>query len=262
VTVLRAIVGREVRDLRRSPLTWGISLGLLSALELAIYPGVHDSLGKALSSYPDALKSAFNIESIDTPAQFLNGEMFSLVIPLAVAFFAIRAAIRPIVGYEEHHWLDTLMALPVPRRTLVAGAFISSAIVTAGILVVTGVLIWISGEIFGATIAIGDVAAGVAEVWPLALGFAGVALILCGRFSNTAPVTAGAAGLLVAMYVIDLAAKISGGFDAIGPLSAFHYVGSALVDGLDWLHFAGMIAVAVVLAALGALLFERRDLRG
>jgi hypothetical protein len=99
-------------------------------------------------------------------------------------------------------------------------------------------------------------------MWALAIGFAGVALVLCGRLSNTAPVTAGAAGLLVVMYVVDVTARISGGLDAIGPFSVFHYVGSALVKGLDWADFLGMCVVACALAAIGAALFERRDLRG
>ena len=256
------VARRALRDHRRAPLTWGIPLGLMSALELAIYPSVHDSLGKAVDSYPDALKQAFRIESIDSAAQFLNGEMFSLVIPLAIAFFAVRAAERLIVGYEEHHWLDTLMAAPLRRRHLVVGAFAASAAASAAILLVTAVIIWVSGEIAGATIDAGHVLAGVAEVWPLALCFAAFALVLSGRLSGSATVTAIAVGVLVAMYVVEVAARISGGIHALGPFSAFHYVGQALVSGIDVVSFIGMTAVAVLLTAIAAALFERRDLRG
>jgi ABC-2 type transport system permease protein len=260
--VLAAVVRRGLREQRRSPLTWGVPLGLLSALELAIYPSVHKSLSKAITSYPDALKQAFRIESINTPAQFVNGEMFSLIIPLALAFFAIRAATRPLVGAEERHWLDVVLVAPVRRRTLVAGAFVGSALSSALVLAVMGVLIWIAGEVFGAVIPLGDVAAGAASVWPLALFFAGFALVLSGVISGWATVTGIAAGLLVAMYGIDVAARVSSSLDALKPFTVFHYYDSALVNGLDVNHFFGLLGAAVVLAIAGAILFERRDIHG
>ena len=69
---MSAIARRALRDQRRAPLTWGVSLGLLCALELAIYPSVHESLSKTLTSYPDAIKQAFRIDTFNTPAAFVN----------------------------------------------------------------------------------------------------------------------------------------------------------------------------------------------
>jgi ABC-2 type transport system permease protein len=256
--VVGAVVRRLLRDQRRSPLTWGVPLGLLSALEVAIYPSVHKSLGKALDSYPDALKEAFRIETIDTPAQFLNGEMFSLVVPLAIAFFAIRAASRPLVGYEERHWLDVVLVAPLRRRTLAAGAFVASAGSTLAILLVMAAIIWIAGQIFGAVIGVGDLAAAVVGTWAFALSFAGLALCVSGAIGNWTTVTGIAAGVLVTMYVIDIAARIADALHDVGPVSAFHWYGSPLIDGLDGSH-AALAAGGVALAVVGAVLFERRD---
>jgi ABC-2 type transport system permease protein len=255
----RAVVRRLLRDQRRSPLTWGVPLGLLSALEVAIYPSVHKSLGKALDSYPDALKEAFRIETINTPAQFLNGEMFSLVVPLAIAFFAIRAASRPVVGYEERHWLDVVLVAPLRRRTLVIGAFTASAVSTFVILLVMAAIIWIAGQVFGAVIGVGDLGAAVVGTWAFALSFAGLALCASGAIGNWTTVTGIAAGLLVTMYVVDIAARIADALHAIGPISAFHWYGSPLVDGLKGGH-AALAAVGILLACAGAALFERRDI--
>lgn len=257
-----AIVRRCLHDQRRSPLTWGVPLGLLSMLELAIFPSVHKSLNKALSSYPESLKQAFHIGTIRTPADFLNAEMFSLVIPLAIAFFAIRAATRPVAGYEERHWIDTVMTAPLRRQALVAGSFVSAAISSALVLLVTSAIIWVSGEAFGAVIDAGHVLAAAASMWSLALFFAGVGLFAAGRLANWSTVTAVGAGLLVTMYVVDVVARIAGGPHAIGPASAFHYAGSALVDGLDVPGFALLCAAGTLLAVGAAFLLERRDLRG
>lgn len=259
--MLFAAIGRVLHDQRRSPLTWGIPLGLMSALEVAIYPSVEKSLSKALDSYPDALKEAFRIETVDTAAQFLNGEMYSLIIPLAIGFFAIRAASRPLVGYEERRWLDVVLVAPIRRRTLAVAAFLATAVSTLTILVVTAALSWLAGQIFGAQLGLGELGAAVAGTWAFAMLFAGLALLASGRISSWTAVTGLAAGLLVAMYVIDIASRIADGLHDATYATVFHYYGSPLVDGLDAGH-AALAAVGALLALVGAALFERRDVRG
>jgi ABC-2 type transport system permease protein len=258
----RYVVRRCLRDQRRSPLTWGIPLGLLSALELAIYPSVEKSMGKMLASYPEALKKAFNIQTMHTPAEFLNGEMFSLIIPLAIGFFAIRAATRAISGHEERHWLDTALAAPLRRRTLVAGAFAASGISTAAILVVSSVLSWTAGEIAGAVVPAGDLAAATLGTWVFAMFFAGLGSLAAGRLGSWGAVTGVAAGTLVAMYVIDITSRIADGLRDIGPISAFHYYGSPLINGIDVANSGLLLGAALAMAALGAYLFEHRDIHG
>lgn len=260
--VLVSVVRRCLRDQRRSPLTWGIPLGLMSALELAIFPSVEDSMSKLIKSYPEALKEAFNITTMSTPAEFLNGEMFSLIIPLAIAFFAIRAATRAVSAHEERHWLDTVLAAPVRRRTLVAGAFIASAISSLLILMVNAVLSWSSGQIFGASVPVGDLAAATVGTWAFAVFFAGVASMAAGRLGSHAAVTGIGAGLLVTMYVVDVTARIASSLHDLGPLTAFHYYGSPLVDGLNVANSAGLLGLGIVFAALGAVLLEHRDIHG
>ena len=259
--MLVAAIGRALHDQRRSPLTWGVPLGLMSALEVAIYPSVEHSLSKALDSYPEALKEAFRIETIDTPAQFLNGEMYSLIVPLAIGFFAIRAASRPLVGYEERRWLDVVLVAPLRRRTLTLAAFTATAVSTLLILVVTALLSWLAGQIFGAQIGLGELGAAVAGTWAFALFFAGLALLASGRLSSWTAVTGIAAGLLVTMYVVDIASRIAHGIHDATYATVFHWYGSPLVDGLDGGH-AALAAAGALLALTGATLFERRDVRG
>lgn len=260
--VVAAVARRGLRDYRRSPLTWGIPLGLLSALELAIYPSVEKTLDKTLDSYPDAIKEAFRIETFDTPAQFLNGEMFSFIVPLALAFFAVRAATRPLAGAEERRWLDTVLAAPVARRSLAAGAFTAAAVGSLAILGVLAVFVWVSGLIAGAEVAAGDVVAGCLGVWPIALFAAGAALFV-GHFARgSAALTGATAGLIVTMYVLDVVARVADSISFLGNASVFHGYGSALVDGLPLGWFALITGLGLGLAAAGTALFERRDVRG
>ena len=105
---------------------------------------------------------------------------------------------------------------PVARRTLAAGAFVVAAIVVAGVLAVTTAVTWVAAGLVGADPSLVVLARGMANVWPLALFFAGLAALGCGWAHTASPVTAGALGALIAMYLFDLLGKLA---DAAEPLA-------------------------------------------
>ena len=256
---LRAVVRRGLRDHRRAWLTWGGPLGAMSAMMAAIWPSVEGALDEALENYPDALKEAFNIREITTVEAYIDAEMMSLIVPLALAFLAVRVVTRAIAGAEEQRYLDTLLAAPVARGTLVAGAFLVAAVVVAVVLAVTTLLTWIVAVLAGTDASLAVLARGAANVWPLSLLFAGIAALAAGLLHRSAPVTAIATGTLVGMYVIDLVGKLADPVEPLRYASAFRYYGSAIQDGIDPLAFAGLTLAGVALAAAGALLLDRRD---
>ena len=257
--VLPALVGRGMRDHRRAPLTWGGSLGAMSALIVAIWPSIEDSISEAVRGYPEALKQAFGIEELDSAEAYLDAEMFSLIIPLAVAFFAIRVIVNLIAGAEERGYLDTLLSAPVRRRALAAAAFAVAALASAAVLVVTGGLAWLAGAISGSDLGLGATAEALVSVWALTLFFVGLAGLTTGFVHRPAVVTGVATGALVAMYVVDLLGKVADSMEPLRWASVFKYYGAPLRDGADPLACAGLVLVGAALAALGALLFERRD---
>jgi hypothetical protein len=61
------------------------------------------------------------------------------------------------------------------------------------------------------------------------------------------------------MYALDLAGRLAHGLGGLCWISAFRYYGAPLRDGIDPGSFAAMFGAGIVLAVLGALLFERRD---
>ena len=258
---LRAVVRRGLRDNRRAPLTWGGSLGLMGGLMAALWPAIEDSMDELMKSYPPALKDAFNITELNSVEAYVDGEMLSFIVPLAIAFLAVRCATRAISMAEERGFLDAVLAAPLARRTLVAGSFIVCAAVVAVVLAVITALTWVTGTIAGAEPSLVVLGRGFANVWPLAMLFGGLALLAAGVLHRAASVTAVSVGVLVAMYIADLMGKLA---DPIEPLrfgSAFKYYGSAVQDGIDPLAFAGLALAGAALATAGALLFDRRDVR-
>ncbi len=231
----------------------------MCALIAAMWPSIAGSIQEAVRSYPSGLKEAFGIQELDTVEKYVDAEMLSLIVPLALAFFAVRCATRAIVGAEERGHLDALLSLPLSRRVLVAAGFLVTGLELAAILAVIWALTWLAGTIAGAGISASALAAGIANVWPLAMAFAGLAVLAAGVLHRSAPVTAIATGTLVAMYVIDLVGKLADSIEPLRAISAFRYYGSAIQNGIDVSHVLALTAIAVALAAAGAILFERRD---
>jgi ABC-2 type transport system permease protein len=257
---LAAVVRRGLRDQRRAVLAWGLPLGAFGAFMAAIYPSVRDAITSVIQHYPAGLKQAFGVSTLTTVEGYVHAELFSLIVPLALGYFAIRSVTRPTVGAEEQGYLDTILALPISRTVLVAGSFAVTAVMAAAVLVVIGALTWVSGRLAGTGISLGLTAAGVAGVWPIAVFCAGVALLAGGFLHRSAPVAGVAIGTLVAMYGIDLAGKLAPSLDAIRWVSAFRYYGAPLRDGIDPAAFAELTAAGLLLAAVGAWRFARRDL--
>lgn len=255
------LVRRGLRDQRRAPLTWGGSLGAMGALIAAIWPSIEGSVYELLRSYPEDLKEAFNIRTLDSVERYVDAEILSFIVPLTVAFYAIRCMTRATVAAEDRGHLDTLLGLPVRRRLVVASAFAVTAVMTAAVLSVTWLGTWLAGTIAGTGISASIMAEGMANVWPLAMAFAGLAALAAGVLRGSGTVTAVAAGTLIAMYVVDLVGKLADAIEPARALTAFRYYGSAVQDGLDLSHVAGLTGVALLCALAGAVLFERRDVR-
>lgn len=255
------IVARQiVRERRRAPVIWGGSLGLMSALMVAIYPSLDSQLKKAIDSYPDSLKETFRIDEIDSAAAYLDAEMFSLIVPLAIGVFAVRLVAGAITAAEERGQLDVLLSAPVTRTQVLSGVLLAAAWLSAGVLAITGALAWLASAATGAGLGLDEAAAGAASVWPLGIFCAGLAALATAVTHRSAAVTALGVGTLVTMYVVDIAGKLAEALDWARYASVFRWYGSALRDGLDLPAMTGVAAVAVALAIAATRLFERRDL--
>ncbi len=255
-----ALVAAQLRERRRSLLSWGLPLGLWSAFVVAIFPSVESALSKAVRNYPQALKEAFGIGELTTVEQYLHAEMLSLIMPLAVGYLAVRSIASALSGAAESGRLDVLLSAPVSRRRLLAAGFAATAVEVAAVLAVTLALTMLGSALSGAGLGFGLALAGIANVWPLALLAAGLGVVVSGFSLRTSVVTGSVAGALVAMYVADLIGRLDPGLDGVRYASVFRYYGNAIENGIDPLSFLGVTAVAVAVAALGAWLFERRDL--
>jgi ABC-2 type transport system permease protein len=262
LTTLPALVLHTVRFQARGVLIWGAALGLYSAAIVASYTtfsGSADQMNQLLDAYPKGMLEAFGITDLADVENYMSSQVF-LLAPLALAFFPILTAAGAIAGAEERGTIDVLLGNPVPRWQLVVGSFVSMALSLLGILAIMGALTQVTAVLMDVDLPWGNTAAAVLNMWPLCLLFGAVAMLCSAVFHRRALAIAVPAFLLFAMYLLDTLGRVSEDLEDIQPLSAFHYYGSAIEDGIDWTHFAGLTAVALALTALAILAFRRRDI--
>jgi ABC-2 type transport system permease protein len=259
---MRYLVATHLHDRRRSVLAWGLALGLWSAFIVSIFPSIEDALSKATKGYPPALKEAFGISELANVEQYLQAEMLSLIVPLALGYMAVRAVASGLSGAAESGRLDVLLSAPVSRSALAAASFAATAIELVLVLAVTVVFTALGSALSGAGLSLGSAVAGFANVWPLALLFAGLGVVATGWSLRTSVVTGSVAGILVSMYVVDLVGRLDPDLSGVRYVSVFRYYGNAIEDGIEPVAFLGVTIAAVVSAVFGAWLFDRRDLSG
>lgn len=254
-----ALTRHGLHQQRRAPLAWGVALGAMGALMAGLWPSISDSVGELIRNYPAGLKQAFGIVSLDTVEQYVDAEMLSLIVPLAVAFLAVRCVTLPTAVAEEKGELETLLSLPLSRRVVGASAVVVAAFVVAATLLMAWAITVLVGAAFGTGMSATVVGRGFFNVWPLAMVAAGVGLLAVGASRGAGRATGIAMGVVVGMYFLDLLGKLAPSVDGLRSASVFRYYGSAIQDGIDPSHVAGLTILALALSAGGAELLERRD---
>lgn len=259
---LFALVAHTTRLQLKSVLIWGAAVGLYSAAMAAsftTFAGDAEQLNQLLDAYPQGMLDAFGITDLGNVENYMNSQVF-LLAPLALAFFAILALAGALAGSEERGTIDVLLGNPLPRWQLVLGSFVATALSLLGIVVIVGALTWGTAVLMDIDLSPEDTAAAVLNLWPVCLFFGGVALLCSAIFHRRALAIAVPAFLLFGMYMLDVMGRVSEDLEYLQPWSAFYYYGSAIEDGIDWANFGGLTAVAVLLALLAVLAFQRRDI--
>ena len=89
---------------RRVTIWWCVTIAAIVAVTVAFWPAFRGASGisEAIDQLPSAVVDAFGLAGFGTPAGFLRGNLYDLIVPLLLAVAAVRDRERP---------------RPPPRRT-------------------------------------------------------------------------------------------------------------------------------------------------
>lgn len=252
----------ELRVRARTVASAGIGLVAVAALVGALFPSLGGSIGDV--DLPTGVSDLLGGGNFSTITGWLRTEIASVYGPLVFAGVAISSAVATTAGEEEDRILALVLAYPVPRSRLLLAkaAAVGVELLVLGLAVFVGLLI--SVALAGGGIGAGNLAALSVNLFVFGLATAALALALAGATGQKALASATAAGVVVAMFLVNGFAPAIEGVSWLKYLTAFHWISDPdpLTKGLGLGGIAVLAGAAALLLAAGVAGFSRRDLRG
>jgi ABC-2 type transport system permease protein len=260
-TILRYMLLR----LRGQIIGWGVALAALALLVASLYDAalqMRVQLEQLLETMPSELMMFVGgVDRVFSPAGFLDTRFFSMM-PLLLGVFAVIIGSGLIAGDEENGTLDLILAHPVRRFDLIVGRWLAFCVALLGILAMAWWGLIIASSFTSIRFGWLDIALPFVSLFGILVWFGGLALLL-SMIVPSRRLAASLTGLiLAASYFITTLARISPNLNALAQWSPFtYYQGGSALEGFNAGDFAGLLLMSLVFVAIGAWLFQRRDIR-
>ena len=262
-----AVLDRGLRLRQRSIAGWALGSTLFTAMVVAVFPVVRDdpTFDELLAEYPEPVLALIGGDAgLTTGPGFLSAEIYSLVLPVLVAVIAATTAASVLAGEDERGWLALVLAGPLDRDRVVFECAATVAIVAAGPVVATAVVVTIAGPIVDLNLPVANLVAASIAAWLFGLVFGAVALVVGAITGRRATATAVGVGALFVAYGFEIVGSTADWGVWLQELSPLHHLlgTQPAVNGLP----SGAVVVSA-LAIIGAVelaarFFARRDLVG
>lgn len=265
--MLRNVFVKSLRDLRRSFAWWTVGLTGYVALIASVYPTVRDNpdLEKLVQSYPEALKAfiAFGGQFDFTSAPgYLGSELFSFMMPALFLVASVGHGAGTLAGEEERGTIDLLLSAPLSRTRIALEKLAAMCVELVGLGLVLWLALWVAAKTFSMDVSGANLGAATALLVALALAYGAIAFMVAAGTGRKTLAIGMTVALAVTAYLVDSLASLVEVLQPFQKATPFYHYAAAdpLHEGLDPWHTLFLVAVGAVAAAVGVLLFERRDL--
>jgi ABC-2 type transport system permease protein len=255
LALLGSTFGKTLRDLIGPTLGWGLALGALAALLVAV-------ANEAVAPMRDVVRNIAWLGALfgnlATTEGYLSSYM-DVILPLILAFFAV-IQVANWTGDEESGRMELLVSEPLPRLRILLARYAAVVCSLVGILVLQGVALIATAALTNTPLDAGRVVGflfGIGVVVLVVLAFGLAVATWLKQPGLAVPITG---GLLIVMYFIELLGGFLNWPEAVRDLSIFHLYGRPLVEGLAWGNMAVLLVVALLLAGGSLAGFARRDI--
>jgi ABC-2 type transport system permease protein len=259
------LVLAPIRSIRRATILWGVSLAILVAATVSVWPAFKGGSGvsQAMDQLPQGVVRAFGLQGFGTPAGFLRGNLYDFFIPLLLVGVAVYFVSSLTAGEEDAGRLDLVLAQPVARRAVFAGRA-AAALVCLMVLVVVTTLVQfgtdaqvhlsIGADKLGATLALAAL---------LALFHGCLAVAVAGIRPRTSVVLGVGFFVAIAGMVAAALFPLSAALKPFAHISPWDWAfgGDPLVNATEPWRYLVLAVPAVAMALFGVWAFGRRDIR-
>ena len=252
--LLGSPTAQALRTERGSLLAWLLGTGAF-AFVLGVIANSVSSAG--LSKHVQQELAKLGAQAIATPSGYLGFTFLFFVLAISLFFCSQIAAAR---REESDQQLETLLALPVGRRSWLGGRLLLAAGAAAALALTAGLLAWAGAASQGAPVSAPAMLEAGANCLPTALLFLGIGAL---AFATVPRASVGIAyGLTSLAFVWELFAGLVGAPEWSLALSPFHHIGLIPAEPFRPTAAIVMLAIAAGTSAAALWAFGRRDLTG
>jgi ABC-2 type transport system permease protein len=249
----------------RAGVGWSVLFFVTVVGTVAFWPAFEGSSGimDALDQLPPGLLEAFGMEDFASPAGYLKGGLYEVVIPLMLAIAGVMLAGSAVAAEEDSGRLELWLTQPVTRLAVFGGRVLA----VLGWLAVMALVVLVSqlasDAAFGLEIDDARIVATVALCTLLAALYVGVAIAVAGLAGRPGPVLAVGLGLALVGYLVAALFPLSDVLDTWAWLSPWDWAlgGDPLSNPSEAWRYLALLGTTAALLVLGVVAFVRRDVR-
>lgn len=261
------VTRQALRAARRTLGIWAAAFAGLIALYAVIWPSVRGNASwrNLFDTLPQTYRALFTASGtidLSTAGGYLGVELMGFMGPALIAVYAITAGAAAIAGEEDRGGLEVTLSAPVSRGQVFAERFAAMAAAIATLMIAVGAALWVFSAMLGMGLGLGAIASAAAALGIFGL-FAGAIAIAVGAATGSPAVARGVAALaVVASYLINALAQVTGTLRPARPISPYYLVlgNEPLAHGLRLIGVVSVLAAVAAIAVAGGILFARRDL--
>jgi ABC-2 type transport system permease protein len=249
----------------RAGVGWSVLFLVTVVGTVAFWPAFEGSTGimDALDQLPPGLLEAFGMEDFASPAGYLKGGLYDVVIPLMFALAGVMFASSATAAEEDSGRLELWLTQPVTRLAVFVGRIVAVLGWLGVLALVTLVSQVASDAVFGLEIAAAPVVATVVLCTLLGALYAGLALAVAGVAGRPGPVLAVGLGLALVGYLVAALFPLSDVLDAWAWISPWDWAlgGDPLFHPTEPGRLVALVGATAALLLVGLAAFARRDVR-
>jgi ABC-2 type transport system permease protein len=260
------LLQRALRDRRTPLLWWSFGVVLYCAMIIAVWPVIegNSEFVEIYAEMPEALQAMFGPDGFSdftSPTGFLNGYLFSMILPFIFTGLAVSLGSSLIGGEDEDGILDLVLSYPISRRRLVLEKALALILGLCMIGVVTVLVLTIGKEPVGLDVGVGGIAAATLGSVLFALVF-GLVAFMAGAWRGARGFAMGVGwGVALGGYLLNVLANLDDSLDWLAPFSPLSWATSGSpVNGDLPAGYLALVATSVALLVATLFVFERHDL--
>lgn len=259
-----AVARFEGRNRVRISLVLVVLFSLFGGLYVWIAPEfvAGEAMQQLIDSMPPIMIELFGFESLESVEGLLASEYYTFGWIVGLAGYLAYSVAGSVAGDVETARMDTLLAAPVSRRSVLLGKYIALLVPVVFANVAVPAILYFESILVGSPLAIADLAVLHALSIPYLLAWAAVGLLLGTVLTRGRTAGRVALGLVFAGWLFESVIGTTD-FAWLGALTPMRYFDppAVLVHGTVDVAGAGILLLAAaVMVGTGLVVFERRDI--